>query len=274
MVAANSINVSTAGVVGFTGTAFVGNPLTQYNVAIGSTAGAIQNSPPSATSGVPFVSAGSSANPAAGTMVVAGGGTGVTSQAAYSVVCGGTSTTNPFQATGPNSSSNAILFAQGSTALPVFTTTGTAYMTGISFDAGSNTLSSFEEGTWVPSLSTVGTPSTITYDFQVGRYSKVGNGVNLLANIDVATYSAGTSTVVITIPYTTANVSGQAYNGPLKMENTTVRATFLYTITGIQGNSSVIFFPEVKTATGLNVMDAPELSATTKMMLTLWISTV
>ena len=117
------------------------------------------NVAPSSTSGVPIVSAGAAANPTFSTAVVAGGGTGVTTQAAYSVVCGGTSTTNPFQATGPNSSSNAILFAQGSTALPVFTTTGTAYMTGISFDAGSNTLSSFEEGTWVPSLSAVGTPA-------------------------------------------------------------------------------------------------------------------
>jgi len=273
MVAANSINVSTAGVIGFTGTAFVGNPLTQYNVAIGSTTGAIQNSPPSATSGVPFVSAGSSANPSAGTMVVAGGGTGVTSQAAYSLVCGGTSTTNPFQAVGPNASIHAILFAQGSSSLPTLTTTGTAYVTGISFDAGSNTLSSFEEGTWTPSLTTTGTPSTITYDFQVGRYSKVGNGVNLLANIDVATYSAGTSTVIITIPYTTANVSGQAYNGTLKLENTTVRATYLYTVTEIQGNANAIFFPELKTATLLAVMDATELAATSKFMLTLWLST-
>ena len=185
---------------------------------------------------------------------------------------GGTSTTNPFQAVGPNASTHAILFSQGSSALPTLTTTGTAYFTGISFDAGSNTLSAYSEGTWTPALRSVGTPSTVTYDFQVGRYSRVGNGINLIGNLDVATYSAGTSTIVIDIPFTTANVSGQAYNGPLKLENTTVRATYIYTINEIQGNATAFFYPEIKTAASLATMDAPEVTATSKFMIGCWIS--
>jgi len=125
MVAANSINESTSGIVNFNGTAFSATTVTQYNLLVGgATNSTIANVAPSSTSGVPIVSARAAANPTFSTAVVAGGGTGETTQAAYSVVCGGTSTTNPFQATGPNSSSNAILYSQGNSALPAFLTNG------------------------------------------------------------------------------------------------------------------------------------------------------
>lgn len=51
---------------------------TQYNVLVGGASNAVANVAPSATSGVPLVSGGSSANPSFGTAVVAGGGTGAT----------------------------------------------------------------------------------------------------------------------------------------------------------------------------------------------------
>lgn len=73
----NSINEATTGITGFTGTAFVGTALTAHDVLIGgSTSSTITNVAPSATSGVPLISQGASADPAFGTAVVAGGGTG------------------------------------------------------------------------------------------------------------------------------------------------------------------------------------------------------
>jgi hypothetical protein len=53
--------------------------LTNHNVLVGAGTSTITKVPPSATSGIPLVSAGSSADPAFGTAVVAGGGTGATS---------------------------------------------------------------------------------------------------------------------------------------------------------------------------------------------------
>lgn len=73
----NSINETTTGITGFTGTAFTGSPATQYNVQVGgASTDLLESVAPSATSGVPLISQGSSANPAFGTAVVEGGGTG------------------------------------------------------------------------------------------------------------------------------------------------------------------------------------------------------
>ena len=58
---------------------FTGSVLTQFNALVAGASNAIVSVAPSATSGVPMISQGSSSNPAFGTAVVAGGGTGATS---------------------------------------------------------------------------------------------------------------------------------------------------------------------------------------------------
>lgn len=64
MVAGNSINESTTGISGFTGTAFVGTPVTNHAVIIGgSTSSTLTNVGPTATAGQVLQSAGSSADP-------------------------------------------------------------------------------------------------------------------------------------------------------------------------------------------------------------------
>lgn len=67
--------------------------LTNHNILIGAGTATITNVAPSATSGVPLISQGSSADPAFGTAVVAGGGTGVASFNANGVVVTNTTTT-------------------------------------------------------------------------------------------------------------------------------------------------------------------------------------
>jgi hypothetical protein len=52
---------------------------TQYNVQVGGASGTLSNVAPSATSGVPLVSGGASANPSFTTATIAGGGTNATS---------------------------------------------------------------------------------------------------------------------------------------------------------------------------------------------------
>ena len=89
-------------------------------VAASTTTGALTSVSPSATSGVPLISQGASANPAFGTAVVAGGGTGVTSATAYAVLCGGTTTTNPFQSIASVGTSGQVLTSNGAGALPTF----------------------------------------------------------------------------------------------------------------------------------------------------------
>lgn len=93
----------------------------QYNLIVG-TGSAYTNIAPSATSGVPLISQGAASNPAYGTAVVAGGGTGVTSNTAYAVLCGGTTSTNPIQSIASVGTSGQVLTSNGAGALPTFQT--------------------------------------------------------------------------------------------------------------------------------------------------------
>ncbi len=62
---ANSINESTTGITGFTGTSFVGTPVTNHSVIVGgATSSSLTNVGPTATAGQVLQSAGSSADPA------------------------------------------------------------------------------------------------------------------------------------------------------------------------------------------------------------------
>jgi hypothetical protein len=71
--------------------------ITAHNLLIGNGTSAATLLAPNATSGIPLISQGSSADPAYGTAVVAGGGTGNTTFTAYSVICAGTTATGAFQ---------------------------------------------------------------------------------------------------------------------------------------------------------------------------------
>lgn len=108
---------------------------TQYNVQTGGANGTLNNVAPSATSGVPVISQGSSSQPVFGTAVVAGGGTGATSFTAYGVISGGTTSTGALQSVTPSSTTTSLLTSGGSAAIPawknfsvvkqVFTSNGT-----------------------------------------------------------------------------------------------------------------------------------------------------
>lgn len=91
----------------------------QYNLIVG-TGNAYTNIAPSVTSGVPLISQGASANPTYGTAVVAGGGTGVTSNTSYAVLCGGTTSTNPVQSIASVGTAGQVLTSNGAGALPTF----------------------------------------------------------------------------------------------------------------------------------------------------------
>ena len=122
-------NINTVGTGSIT---IIGNPgsstltteltgLTTHNVLIGAGTATITKVAPSATSGIPLISQGSSSDPAFGTAVVAGGGTGETSFTAYAPVCGGTSTTGALQSASTGiSTSGYVLTSNGSSTLPSF----------------------------------------------------------------------------------------------------------------------------------------------------------
>ncbi len=94
--------------------------ITAHNLIIGNGTGTPTLLAPSATSGIPLVSQGSSADPAYGTAVVSGGGTGNTTFTAYSVICAGTTATGAFQNVSGVGSTGQVLTSNGAGALPTW----------------------------------------------------------------------------------------------------------------------------------------------------------
>lgn len=94
--------------------------LTAHYVLVGNGTSAVSLIAPSATSGVPLISQGASADPTYGTAVVAGGGTGATSFTAYSVLCAGTTSTGAFQNVSGLGTSGQVLTSNGAGALPTW----------------------------------------------------------------------------------------------------------------------------------------------------------
>lgn len=119
----NAVNATTPGIVGLNSSGvWTGTSVTQYNVIVGGSAtDTLSNIAPSATSGVALISQGASSNPAFGTVVVAGGGTGLSSLTAYELLAGGTTSTGNVQQIGLGSSGQ-VLTSNGAGALASFQT--------------------------------------------------------------------------------------------------------------------------------------------------------
>ena len=118
----NAVNANTPGIVGLSSVGvWTGTAVTQHNVIVGGSAtDTLSNVAPSATSGVALISQGASADPVFGTVVVAGGGTGATSFTAYSVICGGTTSTGALQNVSGVGTAGQVLLSSGAGALPVW----------------------------------------------------------------------------------------------------------------------------------------------------------
>ena len=83
---------------------------------------------------------------------------------------------------------------------------------GIKFNGDSaavNALDDYEEGTFTPTISAGG----VTYAYQVGWYTKIGNLVNVGIHLDVDVNSNASGTAVaITLPFTSSYSNAQAYS--------------------------------------------------------------
>ena len=76
----------------------------------------------------------------------------------------------------------------------------------------SELLNDYEEGTWTPTLTSDGTPPTVTgYASRYGSYTKIGNRVYISVNIRATVTAVGTGTPQVTgFPYA---ANGNALNG-------------------------------------------------------------
>lgn len=135
MTTSNAINANSTGIVKYDGVGtFSATTTTNHNLLIGATSNAITNVAPSATSGIPVISQGSSSDPTFGTAVIAGGGTGSTTFNINGAVYSNTTTTGVLQAA--TLSSGQLLIGGTTTPAAATLTAGT----GVSISNGNNSI--------------------------------------------------------------------------------------------------------------------------------------
>jgi hypothetical protein len=239
MTEANSINAATTGIVGNTGTAFTGTAVTQYNILVGgSTSSTLSNVAPSATSGVPVISQGASANPTFGTAVVAGGGTGAvtltgvltgngtsaitaSSVTQYAVLVGGASNAVGSIA---DVATGQVLVSGGISANPAFSATPT--VTSITFGAGT-ALSNYAEGTFTPTVVGTSVAGTATYSNQVGQYTRIGRQVFFYIALAWSSGNGSGNLQINGLPFT-VNSSSVAITTSIVYTNAVATSSYLY----------------------------------------------
>lgn len=190
---------------------------------------------PSATTGIPIVSQGSSADPAFSTAVVEGGGTGLTSATAYAVLCGGTTSTNPFQSLASVGNVGQVLTSAGAGGLPTWTNpfifqTATAILTAAqvnSLRASPVTLvAAAGAGTVICVLSCVAKMTyggsnvfaTSTGSLSL-RYGTASGSIALTTAFANAGIIAASDQIASTIPFGFITSYGSATNSPVIVTN-------------------------------------------------------
>jgi len=137
-------------------------------------------------------------------------------------------TANGVTVQGDNSGSLQLATNNGTTALTINTSQGVSVLNclgvgnatpstsgaGITFPAtqsastDANTLDDYEEGTWTPVLNAETTNPTVTYDAQVGTYTKIGRMVMIQLYLGTSARTGGSGNVRISgLPFTAANNS-------------------------------------------------------------------
>lgn len=213
----NSINSGFTGLLTATTAGVIsGIALTNHNILIGAANNSITSVAPSATSGIPLVSNGSSSDPSFTTAVVSGGGLGVTSTTAYGVMCAGTTSTGAVQFVTPGTSTY-ILQSGGASALP-------SYVNPAGITAGNLVLIQTQTASGVSSLAfTTGITSTYNnYILISSGYTLASTGV--FFNLQLSTNGGST---YITTGYLTGAVQ-IAYTASSWGSNVNATTTLIY----------------------------------------------
>ena len=135
----------------------------------------------------------------------------------------------------------------------------------------SQLLNWYEEGTWTPTLifSTLGDLS-VTYTVQVGRYTRVGRQVTVIACIETSafTYTTASGTFRVSgLPFTSVNTTGFNIVGSVAMSGWIKVCNYI--VPQILPNVSVISFLSSTSGAGTAVLTATEVPSATNQIIRL-----
>lgn len=239
---------------------------------------------PSATSGVPLISQGASADPTYGTVVVAGGGTGLTTTTAYGLIAGGTTATGNFQNAGTGTSGQ-VYVSGGNAALgtwtnatgtgnivkdtsPILTTPTLGVSAATSINFGDTALAKYKQGSWTPALAgSSANPGSITYSFQVGEYTQIGNVVYYYCRVIVSALTMGGAAGQLQItglPVAAVNSTAYDIPGACLTQNVSIDAGTLFIVGRVPHGQTYLNLIECPTtSTSASTMPITNISSTT-----------
>ena len=87
----------------------------------------------------------------------------------------------------------------------VFETAAKGIYLGVTSATAANLLDDYEEGTWTPSVG-----GNTSYNVQYGKYTKVGNMVTLVCEMNINVIGTGSTTTISGAPFTPMSYSGSA----------------------------------------------------------------
>lgn len=167
------------------------------------------------------------------------------------------------------SNQNAITNQDGTSGSSVISLTSPIYVSGISFDSGTNTLSAFSTGTYSPTISASGTSPTVGYSSQVGRYTRIGNRIICCIYISVSSYTAGTVNLQVVLPFTSVNVTGARDSFSISLQNITFNVLVYYLMGFLQQNNSFFTIRQLFTGIAGSTLQSTDGTATMIIQTTL-----
>ena len=172
---------------------------------------------------------------ASGNLNIQSGGSTV-----VAVTSAGATVTGTLSATGASTFTGTGKFA---TTIGVGNATPAASGSGITFPASqsassdANTLDDYEEGTWTPSIG-----GTATYNARWGTYTKVGNLVTVMFNVNILLINSGSTTTLSGLPFLINNPTyGNDQSGVLTYFEQIATSVYTLNCRGTNGASTLFF---------------------------------
>lgn len=111
---------------------------------------------------------------------------------------------------------------------------------------GNETLAVYDEGTWSPAISSSGTPPTVFYTQQAGRYTRIGNVVFYGFFIRINTISGGTGVVRVSLPLTVAAGDANASPGSIHLYGPNIAGTIVNVTTLTVSGTAALYIAGVQ----------------------------
>ena len=122
-------------------------------------------------------------------------------------------------------------------AAPTTSGSGITFPATQSASSDANTLDDYEEGTWTPSIG-----GTATYNARWGTYTKVGNLVTVMFNVNILLINSGSTTTLSGLPFLINNPTyGNDQSGVLTYFEQIATSVYTLNCRGTNGASTLFF---------------------------------